>query len=723
MQQLFNWTIHSRGLPWLFRYILTILLVLATFAVRVAYEEHLRAVPFLLFFLPIIVSALVFDRGSGYVAVAASAGLIAYHFLEPVGSFRVADRGQLNAFVLFVVVNTVLVTIIEALHMAYKELARRSAALAASEARFRAFVEGAPHKMWVTRADGGVEFFNAAWRDYTGLSPDPDQAAWAGIVHPDDRARLLAVREAGLAGGRAYDVEIRLRRRDGSYRWHVSSVSPLPRAEGEERPAWVGTSVDVHDAREAEAALRRERDRARLYFETAGVMLLVLGPDRRVIEINRAGAAILGRPAAEIVGRDWFEAFVPERHRERVAGAFARFVAEDADAPAEVENRVLRADGAERRIAWRNATLRDEEGRLVATVSSGLDVTDLRAAEEELRASEERGRLILAGARDHAILTTDRAGRITSWSPGAEAVFGYSAEEIEGGDVAVLFTPEDREAGVPEAERETARRDGHAPDRRWHLRRGGERFWVDGSTWPLHDSAGREIGFLKVGRDDTKRREAELIVREAAERQALLTREVGHRVKNNLAIIASLLSLQARSATQEETRRALGDARGRIDAIAQVHDHLWRRSHGEAVELDDFLRDLCERIQQAVPHHRVAYEGAGGPVVVDVDRAVALSLVVNELITNAVKYAYPGDEGGPVDVSLARVAGGRLRIVVADRGGGMPEDIAQGGVKEGSLGARMLRTYARQLDAELSIDSGPGGTRVTLVLPGEKEPA
>jgi two-component sensor histidine kinase len=277
-----------------------------------------------------------------------------------------------------------------------------------------------------------------------------------------------------------------------------------------------------------------------------------------------------------------------------------------------------------------------------------------------------------------------------------------------------LFTPDDREAGVPAQELATARAQGHAPDQRWHIRKSGERFWVDGSTWPLRHPNGEEIGFLKIGRDDTVRRKAELLLQEAAERQEMITREVGHRVKNNLAIVTSLLSLQARNTANEETRAALSDARTRIEAIAQVHDQLWRQDQAETIDLDAFLRDLCAKVQEAVPHHRIDYEGE--PVTVGIDRAVSISLLVNELITNAVKYAYPDTEGGPIRVSLRPAGADCLRLEVSDRGRGMPENIVTG-ASEGSFGTKLLRTFARQLDASLDIDSHAHGTRLTLIIP------
>ena len=146
-----------------------------------------------------------------------------------------------------------------------------------------------------------------------------------------------------------------------------------------------------------------------------------------------------------------------------------------------------------------------EPNELVASVRALLRI---RRAEARLRESEERLRLVVNSAKDHAIITTDGEGRITGWSPGAEAIFGWSAAEAVGQASALIFTPEDRAAGAHRQELETARREGCANDERWHERKDGGRVFMNGSVRPLHDAEGRDAGFLKVARDETERRRA-----------------------------------------------------------------------------------------------------------------------------------------------------------------------------------------------------------------------
>lgn len=146
-----------------------------------------------------------------------------------------------------------------------------------------------------------------------------------------------------------------------------------------------------------------------------------------------------------------------------------------------------------------------------------------------LRAAEERFRLVVENARDYAIFTSDPEDRITDWYPGAETVFGWSAEEAIGQPAAIIFTPEDREEGQDARETEMAAREGSAPNVRWHVRKDGSRVFIEGTTTSLRAADGSLRGFLKIGQDITKRRHADEALRESEElrRIALESGEMG----------------------------------------------------------------------------------------------------------------------------------------------------------------------------------------------------
>jgi|1186.fasta_scaffold64920_1 PAS domain S-box-containing protein len=332
---------------------------------------------------------------------------------------------------------------------------------------------------------------------------------------------------------------------------------------------------------------------------------------------------------------------------------------------------------------------------------------------DELAEDAEHTRLIIEGATDYAIFTTDTKGRITSWCPGAQAIFGYTEAEMAGEDGAILFTPEDRGAEVPQDELATAHSEGCAADERWHIRKDGSRFWASGSVRVLHDGKGRERGFLKIARDATEQKRAQVSMEQSLEQQQLLNREASHRVKNSLHLVASLLTLQARTLKDPEGQRAINEAVARVSTIAQVHDQLWRQPTAEAVDLDVLLADLCAHLRETAPNHSLVLETE--PVTVPSDKAIPLALLVNEIVTNAFKYAYPGG-AGEVRVTLSVPEARLIRLEIADQGIGLPEDFDLAS-RSGSLGVRLIANLTRQLGADIKVTSGNSGACFSISTP------
>ncbi|MBY0336667.1 MAG: PAS domain S-box protein [Acetobacteraceae bacterium] len=260
------------------------------------------------------------------------------------------------------------------------------ARLRESEARFRNMADNAPVMMWVTDADGRCVYLNRLWHEFTGQTAEEAAGlGWLDATHPEDRARTGKAFATANAAREAFRLEYRLRRADGAYRWAIDAASPRFDAEGVFM-GYVGSVIDIQDKHESEIALRMERDRAQGYLDIAEVMILVLDTQGRVRTVNRAGTAMLGHSdAAALLGRDWFDLAVPPGQRAEVRSVFARLVggaAGDTDAH---EHAILRADGQQRLISWRNLLLRDEDGTVTGTLSSGHDVTDQRLAQERER--------------------------------------------------------------------------------------------------------------------------------------------------------------------------------------------------------------------------------------------------------------------------------------------------------------------------------------------------
>jgi two-component sensor histidine kinase len=210
-----------------------------------------------------------------------------------------------------------------------------------------------------------------------------------------------------------------------------------------------------------------------------------------------------------------------------------------------------------------------------------------------------------------------------------------------------------------------------------------------------------------------ERQHADADLQAALEHQAMLTREMSHRVKNSLASVVGLLRVQARNAESEDVQNALKDAASRITTIAQVHDHLWRSTQIGFVDIADFAGELCSKLQETAPGHKVSC--TVGHLMISADKAIPLGLLINELVTNAAKHAYPGGSGA-IHVSGER-RGADLHVVVSDEGIGLPKDF-EFDQPRSSLGFKVIKSLLAQLEGRMAVNlDRPNGAAIELDVP------
>ncbi|WP_052213726.1 PAS domain S-box protein [Belnapia sp. F-4-1] len=273
---------------------------------------------------------------------------------------------------------------------AQRALAESEARLRESEARFRQLADFSPAIVWFGHPDGALSYLNNAWYEYTGQAADGGLAfGWAEVVHPEDADRLQVAWQDAREHGRVYEIEARLRRHDGEYRWFHMLAMPL-RNEGGEISGWLGNDVDIHDRKMAEEALldlneqlearvtERTAERDRMW-ETSPDLMLVIGFNGVIQRVNPAGTTLLGYSKENLVGHHVNEFVVEEDHQETVEA----YELAAAGGTPRVENRYRHKDGSIRHISWVAAPAGD------IIYATGRDITDQKAAAEALRRTEE----------------------------------------------------------------------------------------------------------------------------------------------------------------------------------------------------------------------------------------------------------------------------------------------------------------------------------------------
>jgi PAS domain S-box-containing protein len=312
-------------------------------------------------------------------------------------------------------------------------------------------------------------------------------------------------------------------RKDGSRFWSGGTITPL----WDEGPNLWGFAKIMRDRtsqKRSDDALKDALAYAQGVVETVREPLLVLGGDLRVKTANRSFYQTFRVSPGETEGRLIYHLGDRQWDIPRLRILLEEILPQNTSFDGfEVEHE-FGAIG--RKVMLLNARRFSQEGNQTELILLAIeDVTERRRAEEERREIETRFTSLVKNIKKHSIFTTDPDGRITSWNVEAERILGYSEAEILGQPFSLIFTPEDLQNDVPGQEFRRARETGWAEDERWHVRKGGERFWALGIVTPTLDASGRQTGFSKILRDMTERKRAAKELQRAHEKTETQVRE------------------------------------------------------------------------------------------------------------------------------------------------------------------------------------------------------
>jgi two-component sensor histidine kinase len=219
---------------------------------------------------------------------------------------------------------------------------------------------------------------------------------------------------------------------------------------------------------------------------------------------------------------------------------------------------------------------------------------------------------------------------------------------------------------------------------------------------------GHVMKVVVIIRDKSKEKEIEELKQRNADQKEVLLREIHHRVKNNLAIVISLLNFQLRSNTSSELSKMIIDIQMRIRSMALIHEHLYRSDTLDRIPLDAYIESLAQKILTTFSGHRIRLENDLEHIDVSIETALPIGLIINELLTNAFKYAFPAGTSGVVSIILKHTGQGNCLIIVRDNGIGLPSTIRTDSEK--SLGLYIVNLLTEQLEGTLQISTHQGTT-------------
>jgi len=538
-------------------------------------------------------------------------------------------------------------------------------------------------------------------------------ARWAERLHPEDREKVWATYQAYTRGElSSYEVEFRQRMKSGDWKWILSMGSIVAWSADGKPLRMLGTHFDITERKHIEEELRRSEQ---LFKEIgANIPELLWVRDAKtgeVLYLNDAWVSLTGQMVTRgIHFHSLFACVHPEdldlvraSAAQHPLGGFSEVV------------RFKRLDGSTRWIRMSSFPIWSERGDVHRVAGVGEDITETREAQIRLQESEAR----LQQAQAMAKIGNWELNLSTNqlvWSDEIFRIFEINSGQFDASYEAFLSIvhPDDRDM-VNKAYKVSVA--DHKPYAIIHrlLMADGRIKYVQEHGETDYDRSGRPIRSRGTVQDVTFRRLAELQTEMSLREKETLLREVHHRVKNNLQIISSLLYFQSKKIRDPADLSAFREGQDRLKSMILVHERLYRSDDLMRIDFADYAKALIDHIRQSYRPSslRIKVVLDISPVVVPVEIALPVGMIVNELLTNVYKYAFPDGCEGIVRISVTRLEGG-MELVVGDSGVGLPEGFERD--RPSTFGMQLIYGLVSQLGGLVSFER-QGGATIRISVP------
>ena len=595
---------------------------------------------------------------------------------------------------------------------------RDQEALKASEERYRDLFENATDLIQSVDPDGRFQYVNQAWKETLGYDDDElaQMTIW-DIVHPDEKEHCKDVFGRLLVGAQPGPIRTVFVGRRGN-EVHVVGNSNVRMEQG------VPTATrsifrDITGVYEAQEQVQEHVAKLRALFESTEHMFWTVDPRIALTSFNPGYSAMierlygerpqvnkdLGEPRKRFASED-YHSFWEGKYAEAFTGKPLRFETDLLDRRGQrVCNEIFLSP------------VFDPEGQVTEVFGIGHEITEQKEAEDLVREQGARLRAIFDSAANMMIWTLDRDFRITSFNEHFRAsttrAFGI---ELTIGD-SFIDDMAKRVAGKRSerflAKYQNALRGYPQQFEAELVNSKGRTLWVENFLNPIMvDGEVAEISCLAYGITDKKDAQQKLI--ESLHEKEVLLKEVHHRVKNNLQVISSILNLQSDHVDGDpRIIELLRDSQARIRSMSFIHESLYQRKNFNSVDLGAYIDGLARNLMMSYSlNGKVQLDSRVEAVELGLDQAIPCGLLLNELISNALKHAFVDGREGLIELRVER-QGKRVRIVVADNGEGLPKAFDM--ERDANLGLQLVTTLVGQLDGQIERENGKG-TRFVITF-------
>ncbi len=568
---------------------------------------------------------------------------------------------------------------------------------------FRKAFQLSPDAININRlSDGAYVSVNPGFTSNTGYTAEDvlgktsmEIDIWAD---PEDRARLAAgLREKGSV----YNLEARFRRKDGSIETALMSAAIIE-LDGE--PHILSVTRGIGEIKRIQEESRKREAVHQAMIANISDVIAVVDSEGVVRYKSPNIRKYFGWSPEEWIGRSGFDSVHPE-DLERVKEAFARIVAKENESVA-VECRYRCKDGRYCYVKITGVNLLHDPN-ISGVLVNYHDISERRSEAERMKVALKKLQFHLENG-PLAYVEFDRNFRITAWSKTAEAFFGWKAEEVLGKRMDEFpFIHEDDLEAIKSLGRDMllAKKFGNVHVNR-NRRKDGAVITCQWYNSVLLGDREDEFSVLSLVLDITESLKAEERILNLLREKELILKEVHHRVKNNMSVVISLLGMDEAAMENEAARTVLADAAGRVRSMMVLYDKLYRSQDTGFVAAREYFPALVKEIVSLFPRKTpVRIETRIDDVTLSARLLSPLGIIVNEFITNAMKYAFAGREDAAIAVTLAR-QGNRLTLVFEDNGQGMPEGVDAKSTQ--GFGLQLVEMLVKQVRGSLKMELNRG---------------
>ncbi|MGM0505827.1 MAG: PAS domain S-box protein [Bacteroidota bacterium] len=521
------------------------------------------------------------------------------------------------------------------------------------------------------------------------------------LVHPDDRENTEEVLFDCRCERGERVIEHRIQSIRGDYRWISWHLAPWGE---QERLILYGR--DIHQLKKTNVELRQ----LSLVASHANDSVVISNPEGRITWVNQAFEKLTGFSLSEVRGKKpGFLLQGSGTDRQTV-----RRLSEAVRKREMVQEEILNynRDGKPYWLDLKINPVFNEKGECTEFIAIERDITRQKQEEQRLRLLES----VVTNTNEAVVIieaepTTLPGRRILYVNQGFTRMTGYSAREVVGKTLSILNGPQTNEAERKKL-RFSIRNYEPAAAEFVNYKKDGTPFWIHASMVPVRDKQGEYTHWISIGCDISERKEQQKLLVESLNEKETLLSEIHHRVKNNLAVVSGMMQLQAEDGGNEEVRTRLLESVGRVKTMATIHEQLYQSRNFAKLDFHENIRSLIRNIIQTFSTSGdIELKFACDNVELNINQAIPCSLILNEVVTNIMKYAFVGRGGGKILVSM-RESGGGVSIVVEDDGVGLPEDFDVR--KPNTLGMSLIDVLTEQLHGTQRYESPETGSRFIL---------